>query len=157
MFSENCSQGPILKFAGPYRFLSNFYPAMVELDGVEYATVEHAYQAAKTPILAARQVIREQSTPGKAKMVGRYMRSIRPDWDDVKMRVMEDLLLNKFSPLIHPYLVRMLLETGARELIEGNNWGDRFWGAEEALFTKGNWIGDNNLGKLLMKIRRGLR
>jgi len=40
----------------------------------------------------------------------------------------------------------MLLQTGDEELIEGNKWGDRFWGV-----CKGK--GKNNLGKILMKIR----
>lgn len=35
-------------FNGKYRFLSNFYPVKVKLDGVTYDSVEHAYQAAKT-------------------------------------------------------------------------------------------------------------
>ena len=34
-------------FAYEWAFLSNFYPAVVELDGARYASVEHAYQAAK--------------------------------------------------------------------------------------------------------------
>ena len=37
----------ITRFHGEYRFLSNFYPVKVEYDGVQYPTVEHAYQAAK--------------------------------------------------------------------------------------------------------------
>lgn len=38
----------ISEFQGQYRFLSNFWPAVVQLDGIYYPTVEHAYQAAKT-------------------------------------------------------------------------------------------------------------
>jgi len=35
-------------FRGKYRFLSNFYYAEVNYEGIRYPTVEHAYQAAKT-------------------------------------------------------------------------------------------------------------
>lgn len=41
--------GVIDRFSGEYRFLSNFYLAEVELDGEVYPTVEHAFQAAKSP------------------------------------------------------------------------------------------------------------
>ena len=38
----------INEFQGDYRFLSNFHPAEVEMDGIKYPSVEHAYQAAKS-------------------------------------------------------------------------------------------------------------
>src|SRR4051812_21328901 len=38
----------IAEFQGEYRFLSNFWPATVEFEGIRYPTAEHAYQAAKT-------------------------------------------------------------------------------------------------------------
>ena len=38
----------IEKFEGDYRFLSNFHPCEIIRDGDKYASVEHAYQAAKT-------------------------------------------------------------------------------------------------------------
>lgn len=43
-----------------------------------------------------------------------------------------------------------LLKTGNAELIEGNDWGDKIWGQV-------NGIGENNLGKILMKIREELK
>jgi predicted NAD-dependent protein-ADP-ribosyltransferase YbiA (DUF1768 family) len=39
-----------------------------------------------------------------------------------------------------------LLATGTQEIVEGNTWGDTFWGQV-------NGKGQNKLGKLLMKIR----
>ena len=35
-------------FWNNYKFLSNFYPCRVIMDGLEYNSTEHAYQAAKT-------------------------------------------------------------------------------------------------------------
>jgi len=61
---------------------------------------------------------------------------------------MEELLFLKFGGK-EPLLTRALMETGNAELIEGNNWEDIFWGVC-------NGTGENNLGKLLMKLRQSL-
>ena len=128
-------------FSGPYRWLSNFWTALVVLDGVTYPTVEHAYQAAKTLDLAARAGFTAGSA-GEAKRLGRTV-TIRPDWDAVKLSVMEDLVRQKFSD---SSLRALLLATAPHELVEGNWWGDRFWGV-----CKGS--GENHLGKILMRVR----
>lgn len=130
----------INQFTGPYRFLSNFYPARVVLDGDEYPTVEHAYQAAKTDI--EREVIRRAPTPGIARKLGRMV-MVRSDWEVVKVEIMRGLLKQKFSD---PKLRQMLLDTGDAELVEGNWWNDTFWGK-----YKGE--GKNMLGVMLMLIR----
>jgi hypothetical protein len=61
---------------------------------------------------------------------------------------MEIILTSKFE---NPIMKNLLLNTGGQELIEGNTWNDTFWDQ----CPIGN--GDNNLGKLLMKIRNKLR
>jgi hypothetical protein len=61
---------------------------------------------------------------------------------------MEELLRLKFSGK-EPFLTRALLDTENARLIEENNWNDTFWGVC-------NNTGENNLGKLLMKIREDL-
>src|SRR3954468_6821071 len=50
-------------FQGEYRFLSNFWPAGVEFEGITYPTAEHAYQAAKTLDVALRKRIAAEPTP----------------------------------------------------------------------------------------------
>lgn len=137
----------ITSFSGENHFLSNFYPSIVELDNEYYQTVEAAYQAAKTDIAIERQLIREAETPHKAKKLGRKV-TIRSNWEKVKEEIMEDLVRQKFSK--NPIIIKMLLETGDKELIEGNSWGDVIWGCE---LINGEWVGKNLLGKLLMKIR----
>lgn len=136
---------PIRSFMGPYRFLSNFWLAEVSLDGVVYPSVEHAYVAAKTLDLGVRAAIAEVDTPGKVKRMGRKL-VLRDDWEDVKLQVMEDLLRQKFAP--GTALRTQLDLTGSSHLEEGNTWGDTFWGV-----CRG--VGENHLGKLLMKIRTG--
>lgn len=131
-------------FSGEYRFLSNFYPASVWFDWKEYPTVEHAYQAAKTLNHEMREVIRNLSTPAKAKYVGRR-EPLRPDWEQMKLWLMEELVLMKFED---PVLRSLLKATGDQELVEGNHWGDRFWGVCVG-------VGENHLGKILMKVRDG--
>ena len=142
------SGGPkIDEFHGENRFLSNFHPSTVGFEGKEYPSVEAAYQAAKTLDTDVREQIRLAPTPGKAKRLGRKL-DIRDNWDDIKIGVMENLVRQKFSN--NPELREMLLNTADKELIEGNHWGDIFWGV-----SKG--IGKNNLGIILMKVRDELR
>lgn len=154
--SEEQTTEPITSFKGRWAFLSNFYRINVEYDGVRYPTVEHAYQAAKTEDMKWRQRIADSPTPGRAKACGRTM-PLRSDWDKIKLGVMEELLRHKFSPRQYPVMAHLLEGTGKRKLIEGNDWGDRFWGAEfqcgESEFEPGEWLGKNHLGRLLMKIR----
>lgn len=137
--------GKVEQFRGAYFFLSNFSPAWVDLDGEEYRTVEHAYQAAKTMDLSERLTIRRVVTPGGAKRLGREV-SLRPDWEAMRILVMRGLLRQKFAPRTE-YAVH-LLATGDRELVEGNWWGDTFWGV-----SLQDGKGANMLGKLLMEIR----
>jgi|ERR1051326_1585952 ribA/ribD-fused uncharacterized protein len=129
-------------FRGPYSFLSNFFPAKVLLDGYEFASVEHAYQAAKTFDAAQRALIACTKSPVSAKRLGRKI-TMRPDWDRVKESVMLDLLRQKFQI---PQLRQYLLETHNARLIEGNWWNDTYWGVC-------NGKGLNRLGVLLMQIR----
>lgn len=133
-------------FSGKHHFLSNFSSAEVWLDGASYPSVEHAYQAAKTLDESARRRIRDAQTPNLAKRLGRRC-TLRPEWEQIKVSIMHDLVRQKFRQ--HDRLTRQLLDTDDAELIEGNWWGDRFWGMC-------NGRGENNLGKILMQVRAEL-
>jgi len=133
-------------FKGYLRWLSNFHPALVKLDGFLYPTVEHAYVAAKTTDPIVRKVIQTTDSPGEVKRLGRQF-DLREDWHEIKLQVMEDLLWQKFQD---PELRAKLLATGDEEIVEINNWNDTFWG-------QCNGKGQNNLGKILMRIRETLR
>jgi ribA/ribD-fused uncharacterized protein len=139
--SPPSAQTPIEGFFGIYRFLSNFWYAKVELDGVVYPTIENAYQAAKTePHL--RSPFRD-CTPGQAKSAGRGV-PIRKTWDQEKVDVMRGMIEQKFA--LGTELADKLLVTGDCRLVESNTWGDVFWG-------ECGGRGQNNLGKLLMAQR----
>lgn len=139
----------ITSFAGDYSFLSNFYPALIELDGENYPTVEHAFQAAKTDDSEERRRVRDAATPASAKYLGKRV-TLRPGWNDLRFGVMETLVRQKFTR--HADLREKLLATGDAELIEGNTWRDTTWGAVWNK-DKGYWAGKNHLGRILMKIR----
>jgi N-glycosidase YbiA len=132
----------IERFNGPYRFLSNFYLAEVKYGNYRYSSVEHAYQAAKAVNAKDMVAIANAATPGQAKKLGRTVERL-PNFDAIKLAVMEDCLRYKFQS---PYLRYLLVSTAPHELVEGNWWGDTFWGV-----CRG--VGENHLGKLLMKIR----
>lgn len=85
-------------------------------------------------------------TPLAAKRTGRVV-LLRADWEEVKVEVMRAVLKAKFSD---PELADALLATNDAELIEGNWWGDKFWGV-----CRG--VGKNKLGQLLMQLRAELR
>lgn len=135
-------------FVGPYRFLSNFYPAPTLYEGIVYPTAEHAYQAAKTLDLGVRSTISRLSTPGRAKHAGGMLPSVRADWNAVRAEVMREIVREKFGA---EELRDRLAETWPAQLIEGNGWHDRFWGVCGCNRCKG--AGDNRLGKVLMHLR----
>ena len=136
------SENAITEFQGEHRWLSNFWPTIVIYEGGFYPSAEHAYQAAKTLIPAARELIKSCSTPGRAKRVGKQILT-RPNWERIKLSIMEEIVRAKFSKT---ELREKLKATHPAALIEGNLWNDTFWGV-----YRGH--GYNHLGKILMKIR----
>jgi ribA/ribD-fused uncharacterized protein len=144
----------ITSFSGDYRFLSNFaLGGVVQYDGIFYKTVEHAYQAAKTVDEAERRRIHVAKHPGEAKKVGKKL-TLRPNWDEIKLDIMLDLLKQKFS--VGEFRIK-LIDTGDAELIEGNTWHDNYWGDCVCSKPKCDDLGRNWLGKLLMQVRKELR
>jgi ribA/ribD-fused uncharacterized protein len=141
-------------FKDEYEIFSNFHLQPITLDGVEYPSNEHAFQAAKTFDQAVREKIRKATTCAKAKAMGknRKLFTIRPDWEQVKNAVMEDLVYRKFRD--NKVLRAELLATDDAELIEGNWWKDTIWGMVKD--SSGKWVGENRLGKILMKVREQL-
>ena len=145
-------------FFDEFRFLSNFWYSEITVGDVEqpwrtaeggdtYATVEHAYQALKLTSPEERKLVREATTPGRAKRTAYKMATFREDWDDIKWHVMYHLVAIKFT--YHTDLREMLLLTHPHELEETNHWGDVYWGVCDG-------VGENQLGKILMKVREEL-
>ncbi len=135
------------EFMGKYRFLSNFWPVPIYYDGIEYPSTEHAFQAAKTLDFSKRLEISKLVAPGLAKKAGKTV-VLRDNWDSIKDRIMQELTILKF--IMNDDLRKKLLATGETKLIEGNQWGDTYWGV-----CKG--VGQNKLGRILMEVRGLLR
>ena len=129
-------------FFSAYRFLSNFEVADVVYEGVKYPSSENAYQAAKSLDPEVRKQF-INITPSESKKLGRKI-EVREDWEEVKYKVMCDIVLDKF--MRNPYLKEMLIETGDRYLEETNHWRDVVWGVCDG-------VGKNWLGRILMDVR----
>lgn len=134
------------RFNDKYFFLSNFSPSPFRIDYVLFPTMEHYFQANKADNQNDYLHIAYAPIPGEAKRLGRKIQ-LRPDWEKIKDNVMLTGLRKKFAD---PELRNLLLATGDEELIEGNYWGDTYWGVC-------NGVGQNKLGKLLMQVREEIK
>jgi ribA/ribD-fused uncharacterized protein len=146
-----------------FRFLSHFWPAVIELDGETWPTVEHYYQTQKSDNFAYREAIRAAVTPGQAKRLsaapdargwaGKQSwfrvngKQPRADWPEAKLDIMRKADGAKFSQNLD--LAALLLATGDAELIEDSP-SDPFWGVGR------DGSGANWAGRVLMEIRARL-
>ena len=125
---------------------SNFSSFSIEYKGVRYMTSEHAYQAAKfSDIELAEKIKAALSAHDAFSLAREHKADERPDWQEIKVDVMEEILRAKLAQ--HPYVMKKLLQSGTKEIVE-DSWRDDFWGWGP------NKDGQNQLGKLWMKIRK---
>ena len=128
---------------------SNFSPHPIVLDGVEWPTSEHYFQAQKFHDHEYRERIRMAFKPMAAAQLGRSRACpIRTDWEAVKDDVMRRAVRVKFTT--YPSLMSLLLSTDNRLLVEQTT-DDHYWGCG----TSGE--GKNMLGVILMEIRSEFR
>ena len=126
-------------------FLSNFYETPVVYEGIRYRNAEAAFQSAKLADKKERLQF-QKLTGAQAKALGKTVK-LRDDWDDIKLSVMYDVVDAKFAN--NESLRTSLIWTGTQDIVEGNNWGDTYWGV-----CRGK--GENHLGKILMAIRKDI-
>lgn len=150
----------IPEFKGDNYFLSNFYVHKMHFRTADkplaMPTMEHVFQAAKYKALDVSDdakvayvvKVAGAKTPTAARTIGKNVKGLDiAAWDEMKIAVMREGLLSKFSD---KDLGARLLGTGDAMLVEGNTWGDTFWGRSDKK-------GYNILGVLLMEIRGYLR
>lgn len=125
-----------------YNWFSNFELVKITIDDITYPSIENYYQSQKTLDLEERKRF-ETCGPGQSKAYGKRIK-LRDDWEEVKYDIMEKALRVKFAPGTDQYIK---LKATEGEIVEWNNWGDRIWGKTL------DGVGENNLGKILMKIR----
>lgn len=150
-------------FRGDYEFLSNFYVSPMvltfkSLPGRQWLmpTGEHAFQSAKVDacpwsdedkITWLLRMVQE-TKPAKAKYLGRSIEIDVDKWNSMGDNVMRHVQRIKYT--LYPNLRRLLLNTGDATLVEGNTWGDKYWGQV-------NGDGLNMLGTILMNLRTEMR
>lgn len=130
------------RFRNDFFFLSNYFQADIIYQSIKYNSSEIAYKVAKTYDTNIRYKISQMSFEEAleaAKEIIPY-----PNWDNNKVEVMTEILRCKFFQ--NKTLMLKLIATRNIPLEEGNEHGDIFWGTV-------NGVGENNLGKILMKIR----
>lgn len=167
----------ILEFKGENAYLSNFFYApfiakawldpgageRIAIYPSTWPTVEHFFQACKSSNVAGAERVLNAGTPGQAKRFGRTL-DLRQDWEEIKDKVMEEGVWRKFHS--HPRLAELLASTDDSVLVEGNRWGDKYWGAcfefdsgQESWSSDGRLalVGKNRLGEILMSLRTRLQ
>lgn len=148
----------INSFRGEHFFLSNFYPAMFDWRGRRWFCVEQAFQWSKTGFpkwgetLKANDLAKRLRDTGNPKTAKRYGREIPLDvkqWNLVRVQYMREIVHAKFATA-GGGIVGDLINTGSAMLIEGNTWGDKYWGR---VLEGDQWKGLNKLGVILMEER----
>ena len=143
-----------LKTDDEFGGLSNMaggFPLLV--NGVRVLTSEHLYQSLKfsnNPEI--QKEVLKHGSPMRSKMVARTgsnQNLIRPDWKEIQLDVMYFCLKVK---LIWNWVSfgELLRSTGSRDIFEISSRKDRYWGVT---ITNDGFVGENHLGKLLMKLR----
>lgn len=146
-------------FLSKYSYLSNFFPAQVVINGLQFDSSEHAYQYTKAVICERDDVaksIRDCTEAKKAKKFGDKL-DTTDDWEGVKVEMMRCILTAKFMQ--NRDLKRKLCETKDSHLMECSTnmfWGTG-WKLDSPKWTKSHrYPGKNILGMLLMEVRESI-
>lgn len=158
--SMNKEVGENLLFFGRNCPLSNFYSCQLSDGGVMYNSVEQYYhaQAAKSVsrMDLASEIMQQKDPAQHKRTTGRIMREKGNEWRKTHgIGIMKKALELKFTQNLA--LRDHLKKTNTKVLLEANRH-DAFWGIGKGLWEKdvcdsSKWIGQNQLGKLLMELR----
>jgi len=133
----------------PTHLLAAYSRHGFELDGAEWPSVEHYYQAMKFEDAAYREQIRTAPHPADAAKLGKSKKhGRRKDWDKVKQTYMTRGIYIKCRT--HPEVAKALLATGEVLILETSQY-DYYWGCGR------DGRGHNTYGKVLMSVREQLR
>ncbi len=125
----------------------------IAVNGVRVLTSEHLYQALKFPDHPdVQKSILSKPSPIHCKMIAKSKvnrEKVRKDWEDVQLEVMEFCL--KVKLLYHWVKFGNLLRASeGKEIVEISSKKDTYWGKKN---SDEGLVGENHLGKLLMKLR----
>ena len=134
----------INQFKGEYDFLNNRFGCRFVWQGLQYGSVEAAFQSSKCVDESERKAYAGCSAD-KAALKGKELVPYS-GWEDDCLDLMESIQRVKFEQ--NSALMKKLIDTGNRLLINGNNKQETYWGVD--LYS---WQGENHLGKIIMNIR----
>mgnify|MGYP001144383047 CR=1 FL=1 len=147
----------------PNGYLSNWYPSVFRLGGVEYASTEQYIMYQKAILFqdveTARQILATEK-PGAIKALGRGVQNYNDAvWSGQRQIIVYQGLLEKFRQ--NKALKKQLLTTGESVLAECAV-RDKIWGIGLSMkdprrFDLNAWQGQNLLGFSLMCVRAALR
>lgn len=134
---------------GEYGYLATYSNHGFFKDGIYWKTSEHYYQAQKFVEPEVKLKIANAKTPKIASTIGRDRNlNLRSDWEEIKQNIMYDAVYFKFKQ--NKDILRKLLDTGNAELVEAT-LKENYWGCGP------NNDGQNNYGKILVRVRKQLR
>lgn len=119
------------------------------LDGKEWPTAEHYYQAMLFDNAALQDKIRSQPH-AKAAIASTKWRFFqkKKDWKKLRQVLMTRAIYTKCKT--HPAVAKCLLETGNKKLVENSAY-DYFWGCGR------DRRAENTYGKVMMNVREKLK
>lgn len=135
--------------------MASGYP--LQINGVRILTTEALYQACRFPHMpeVQREIIGQHS-PMTAKMKSKaHRKDSRPDWNEVRHKVMRWCLRVKLAQNYEEF-GRLLLATCDQPIVEQSR-KDNFWGAKLVDESGDILVGQNVLGRLLMELREKLK
>ena len=132
--------------------LDNFAPFGLTMDNEYFQTSEHAFQYLKfvDTNKEVAESIKKSFSPNDARIIAHENKASRlANWSDIKYEKMEEVLKLKVEQ--NPIVKECLLNTKDYLIAECCIDEDTDWGVDN------NNQGENNLGKIWMKIRDELR
>lgn len=143
---------PIEKF---YIYFSPYTAHAIEVDGVTYSTIEHAYQCQRYTDKAIIEEIKNAHSPVKAwEASSKYKHLQIPEFksEEYKLEIMKKLM--RLKTLQHQEIRQALIDSGNSKIVKHIVTyppGDGFWDDGE------DGAGLNHTGRLWMEIREEIK
>ena len=141
---------------------SQWHVSNYQCNGYDFVCAEQGMMHSKALLFGDEEIaaqILETSSPRKMKSLGRKVRGFDDKmWNRHRERIVYEHNVAKFSQ--NEKLLRVLLKTGDRELVEASPqdaiWGIGLHESDAVRCTVDRWPGLNLLGKALMRVRATL-